>query len=42
MLNFSSIYVFQQEKPKKELHKSVYRRQLSGRQVEVDLLPANE
>ena len=42
MLNFSSIYVFQQEKPKKELHKSVYRRQLRGSQVGVDLLPANE
>ena len=36
-LHFSSIVVFQHEKPKKQLHESMYGRQLSGDQIGVDV-----
>lgn len=36
-LHFSSIVVFQHEEPTKQLHESMYGRQFSGDQIEIDL-----
>ena len=37
ILDFSSVFIFQHEEPKKQLHVSMYRIQFSGDQTEVHL-----